>query len=353
MLPSLPMSSGLKRCWSTRRAVAESVLHWSGLGRVYEKVARPKGAIILMYHSVARDDVGPFVDPPNHLPARVFERQMLFLKRHRNVVPLSYLVDCLEAGEEPEAGTVCITFDDGYLDTLTVAAPILASCYLPSTLFLATGYIDTVEPQWADRMYVAFTHRQAHRLVLPELGIDADMQRHEQRIQAKQRLHAYLLGALHGDRGATLAEIERQLAPDCGAAPRLGMDWDDVRRLRDDYPLMEIGGHSRGHTDLPRHEGEVAKREVDGCGDDLRRELGVDAKLFAYPYGRWSAVVGSLVSCGGWRSALGASDAVRVGPNSNLFNLARIAAPVSMSRLSFQTSGAYPGSLILLGKRLA
>lgn len=341
----------LKRCWSSRRDAAESFLHWSGLGRVYEKVAHPKGAIILMYHSVARENVAPFVDPPNHLPAQVFEQQMLFLKRHRNVVSLSDLVACLEAGEEPEAGTVCITFDDGYLDNLTVAAPILAGCYLPATLFLATGYIDTAEPQWADRLYVAFSRRQAHRLVLPDLGIDADMRSSKSRAKSRLRLHAHLLEALPDVRRGTLAEVEKQLAPDCGAVPRLGMNWDDVRRMRDDYPLMDIGGHSRGHTDLRRHEGEVATLEVDACADDLRRELDFDAKLFAYPYGRWSAAVQSMISSSGWRTALGASEALRVGLASDIFNLARIEAPVSMSTFSFKTSGAYPGSLVLFGKR--
>ena len=345
------MISFTKRCWSSRREVAESFLHWSGLGRVYSKVARPNGAIILMYHSVAREDVEPFVDPPNHLPARVFAQQMLFLKRHRNVVSLSALLAQLEAGEEPEAGTVCITFDDGYLDNLTVAAPILASCYLPATIFLATGYIDTAEPQWADRLHVAFTHRRAHRLVLPDLGIDADMRRSAEREHAWPLLHAHLLEALTTERSATLAEVERQLAADMSAVPRLGMNWDDVRRLRDDYPLMEIGGHSRGHIDLRCHGGAVAEQEVDGCVEDLRRELGMEAKLFAYPYGRWSAPVRSMVQSHGIRVALGASDALRVGAGSDLFNLPRIEAPVAMSKLSFQTSGAYPGSLILFGKR--
>ncbi len=172
-----------------------------------------------------------------------------------------------------------------------------------------------------------------------------------QRAQAWPVLHAHLLEALSAERTATLTEIERQLSPDIGAVPRLGMNWDDVRRLRDDYPLMEIGGHSRGHIDLRRHGGAVAEQEVDGCIEDLRRELGRKATLFAYPYGRWSTPVRSMVESHGMRVALGASDALRVGSGSDLFNLPRIEAPTSMAKLSFQTSGAYPGSLILFGKR--
>ena len=92
-----------------------------------------------MYHSVAKPDAAPWIEPGNRVDPRTFERQMAYLAAERRVVSLSELVDTIADGRALAADTVCITFDDCYRDNLTVAAPILERYRLPATLFLATG----------------------------------------------------------------------------------------------------------------------------------------------------------------------------------------------------------------------
>jgi len=91
---------------------------------------------ILTYHSVGtrRHDM-------NVLPNE-FERQVEWLARACPVVSLSQAAD-LEPG-------VAITFDDGYRDSLTHAAPVLARFRLPATFFIVAGrvggFLDHDEP---------------------------------------------------------------------------------------------------------------------------------------------------------------------------------------------------------------
>src|SRR6185503_7401563 len=197
------------------------------------------GAVILMYHSVARDDEARFVEPANRIAPRLFEGQMAFLRAKRRVVALSRVVEDLARGRTPPAGTVCITFDDGYRDNLTVAAPILERYRLPATLFLATGLVERGENQWSDTL---------HSL-------------------SRKDLHAQLLEASHAERMRVLDEFQAAVK-----APRLMLDWDGVRELTRRYPRFEIGGHTRDHLDLTRHHGE-ARAQIEGCAADLRREL--------------------------------------------------------------------------------
>ena len=314
MTPSL---GALRSC--ARDAVGAAV-HWSGAGRAFELATRPAGAIILMYHSVARDEQARFVEPPNRMPPALFDRQMAFLRDERRVVPLSRLVEDLVAGRSPAAGTVCITFDDGYRDNLSVAAPILEKYRLPATLFLATGYVERAEAQWSDRL---------HRLALPA--------------RERRRLHERLLEASHAERGRLLDEFKI-----AEKSPRLMLDWDEARLLLRRYPLFEIGGHTRDHLDLTQHAGE-ARAQIDGCAADLRRELGVEPRHFSYPYERWCAATRRAVVAGGWDSALGTGTRARIGPATDRYAMPRVQAPRSMTQLRFKTSGAYPGALALLG----
>ena len=66
-----------------------------------------------------------------------FEKQMSYLARHREVVPLADVVAGRTRGKRP---LVAITFDDGYRNVLHSAGPILARYGFPSTVFVPTDW---------------------------------------------------------------------------------------------------------------------------------------------------------------------------------------------------------------------
>lgn len=319
----------LRELRSFGRDAIGAAVHWTGAGRAFEVAARPAGAIILMYHSVAPDEQAKFIEPRNRIAPPLFDRQMAFLRDERRVVPLSQLVDDIAAGRTPAAGMVCITFDDGYRDNLTMAAPILERYGLPATLFLATGYVERAEAQWSDTLHWLFTCATLHKTNFATV-------------------HAQLLASGHEQRVELLADIKRRLAP-AGQPPRLTLDWEEVRKLRRRYPFFEIGGHTRDHIDLRTHRGEAAREQIAGCAEDLRRELGLQARHFSYPYGRWCAETRAAVIDAGWRSAVVTDAGGRIGPATDRYAMPRVEAPRSMTQLAFKTSGAYPGALDLLG----
>lgn len=93
------------------------------------------GARILMYHRVA--------DLPEYDQLTVttanFEKQIAWLARNRNVKPLG---DLLERIQEGTAGRnlVAVTFDDGYLDNLENALPILEKYQVPATIYVTSAF---------------------------------------------------------------------------------------------------------------------------------------------------------------------------------------------------------------------
>jgi peptidoglycan/xylan/chitin deacetylase (PgdA/CDA1 family) len=309
----------------------------TALNKIWSAMTERPGAIILMYHSVAQDDKARFIEPRNRIAPRLFERQMAYLREARRVVSLSRLVDEIAAGESPPAGTVCITFDDGYRDNLTVAAPLLEKYRLPATLFLVTGLVERGETQWSDTLHWLFGCATRHGLSLPLLGPGrVNLAVYAERTRAHRLLHAHLLESMHDHRMELLLELERQLAP-AGKPPRLMLDWDEVRALRRRYPLIDIGGHTRDHIDLRAHHGETACAQIEGCAADLRRELGPSERHFSYPYERWRAETRQAVIDAGWASAVGAGAPRDIGPHSDRFAMPRVEAPRTLTQLRFKT----------------
>ncbi len=94
-----------------------------------------RGAVILMYHSVAISDTFFSVSP------EVFENQIEFLKsKSVEFVKFSELVERRRAHQSLD-NLVCLTFDDGYEDNYLNAYPVLKKYSIPATIFVATGYV--------------------------------------------------------------------------------------------------------------------------------------------------------------------------------------------------------------------
>jgi len=91
-----------------------------------------------MYHGV-RSGQGRING--RHITAEHFEKQLQFFKRKFSVVPLDKLCEMKFAGIMPEKHTIALTFDDGFVNNLTVALPLLEKYGLHATFFISTAAI--------------------------------------------------------------------------------------------------------------------------------------------------------------------------------------------------------------------
>ena len=95
---------------------------------------RRRGLTVLIYHRVGGPGGSVDLDPAR------FDEQMAELAASGRVVPLDQGIDELEAGIASES--VAITFDDGTVDFVEHAVPVLERHRVPATLYLATKFAD-------------------------------------------------------------------------------------------------------------------------------------------------------------------------------------------------------------------
>ncbi len=328
-----------------RRALRafQRALYWSGASAAFVRATPVAGATILMYHSVPAPETAPWIDPRNALRPDVFRDQMEFLAEHRNVISMTNLAKTLARGDTPSAGSVVITFDDGYLDNLTVAAPILERLGLPALLYLPTGYISRAENQWVDRLYGALRARTVDRLTLPGPRVSHDWDLSDRGVlrAAYARLCGVLIVADWKTREQLLIEISGQLSP-IASPPRLTMDWDDVRTLVRTHSSFEMGLHTVDHTDLSAVTDAQCRSEIRGCMAELERETCTAASHFSYPYGRSSDAARRAVFESGICTAVVTESTTLVRPGVDCLALPRVESPASNTLFRYQTSGAHP-----------
>lgn len=337
--------------WSYRSGLS-SAYAWLNASLTGQSVAS-----ILMYHSVPSVDEQPWMDPRNCLSAEQFEAQMKFLAEHRHVVSVDALTQQLAAGEPIRRGTVAITFDDGYLNNLRVAAPILAKYELPATLYLATAYISAGENQWIDTLYSAFRARSRHQLLLNLASgpIAWQLEEMAECEAAYQAIATYLIECLPAERKAILHAVDEQLAP-IAYPPRLTMTWDEVRELRSRFPNMTIGVHTANHIDLRTHSHKTDE-EMQLSIAQVLTETGERPQHLAFPYNRYNdesmaqaaehlqsavAVADDPVVRSISEMAISTREASPLPSRTPLFALPRLAAPQSLTLLKSWTNGGFP-----------
>lgn len=284
---------------------------------------------IVMYHRVVTSEGSDPFRLGMCVERRNFESQLRFMRDCFHIIPAAEGVRRLRAGEPLPAGALSITFDDGYLDNLTTAAPILESLGIPWTLFIVNGGLDTDEMLWWDRTIAAFagTSRVAvdgEAIGLPGPGTRLPLDPIRAETSAEIVL-AHLWTLPHEQRMALVRRIEQVLAPQL--RPEL-----QARRLTSAQIVelhrrgVEIGAHSMHHPNLGLCDDETAVSEMLSSRQGLEALLQSPVKGFAYPGGRLSPATPVLARQCGFEYAL----ATEVGVNdshTDSFRLMRIGMP--------------------------
>jgi len=323
----------------------ERGLWYTGAAKAYNCFRQPHNVTILMYHSVAPENHAPFIAYRNRMSPELFRRQMLFLANHRHVLAIDELETTICHRKPTPAGSVVLTFDDGYLDNLTTVAPILEEFDLPATIYLATGYIKRSENQWADRLYTALRYRSKSLIDMRKLsdettGLTYDLSDPSKLVNAYQELVTLLLVAGAEQRSAMLCAVFEQLQPTI-KEPRLTLNWDEVNDLRKRYPRFTLGIHTDEHIDLTSISVHNARTHVDKSMYDFKHELGNPARHFSFPYSRSNPELCAMLADLELTTAmtgLGVADV----HEDNLLNLPRLEAPDDLALLAYWTSGAHP-----------
>jgi peptidoglycan/xylan/chitin deacetylase (PgdA/CDA1 family) len=235
--------------------------------------------VVLAWHNV---------EPTWCFPARPgagrrgLEQQLGWLRRSANVVPLEAALDALAEGRALPPRAVAVTFDDGYLDTLRVAVPVLERLGLPATCFLVPDLLSGLVRPWWELLAWALTRSRSETVTWE--GRTLRLRGVGERRAAVAATAEALKRRPHERRDQAVAElIERCGAPGDLDDRSLFLDWDGARELV--RRGIGVASHSQRHAILSQEAADEQRRDLAESRRMLQRELGVPARLLAYPNG--------------------------------------------------------------------
>jgi peptidoglycan/xylan/chitin deacetylase (PgdA/CDA1 family) len=158
-----------------------------------------------------------------------FDRHLGYMRRFGQFLSLDDAVDAMQNPAGIGGRYFCVTFDDGFKNCATNAAPILVDHRCPAAFFVATDYIGR------------------------QLGSDWEVLRH---FFAGARKYGVLMDFLN---------------------------WDDCRAMAE--AGMTIGSHTCSHVRLTGLEPEALQRQLRRSKAIIEENLGTPCVHFACPWG--------------------------------------------------------------------
>ena len=241
---------------------------------------------ILMLHGVG----------DRHFEAEDFERVLVYLEKHFELVSLAELVHRTVSRLRIHGREIAITFDDGLRNNATVAYPLLREMRVPATFFLCPELINDGAWLWNHeaRARLEFLEKTVVARIRESLEFDAPL-------RGESEVDAIVAGmkTLGLPRRQEVEASIRKESRDFEPLPvhRRACDvlsWDEIKRL--DRKLITIGSHTLTHPILPTLDDATKEREIRDSKLWLERVLGREVEFFCYPNGERDARARELVA---------------------------------------------------------
>ncbi|GAB2689241.1 polysaccharide deacetylase family protein [Aliiglaciecola aliphaticivorans] len=231
---------------------------------------------ILIYHQVLEQ-----FDPmrPYEVTADTFDWHMQLISKHFSPISLCEAARHIENNTVPKRA-ICVTFDDGYLNNLTVAQPILAKYKVPATVYVATAFSEGAD-MWNDRVLDLFKDPRLDNLIIENTQVALGDWNNRNRLAEEQLMRLKYLPIDERLAGVQQLYDDNNLAD---PEPRM-MNPQQIKQLSETG--VEIGGHTVNHPILKVLSKEQQFEEIHQCKVQLESWTGKPVKHFAYPNGSY------------------------------------------------------------------
>lgn len=247
-------------------------------------------AAILLYHGVTKfTSKGVENYSRKHIDADEFYRQMLYLKNNCTVLSIDDFLELQAANDSLPPRSVIISFDDGFRNNYTTAAPILDELGLPAIFYISSGIVNTDLMFWVDAIEDCL-----NQTTNPEIRIKLHEQTYyslntvREKITALDTIKAYCKCVDAAEKNRVIDDIQTEtgISPSVTHSPNYEkISWEELKELHSNS-LFTIGGHSTYHQILTSLDKPMLKLEIRSSLDLLRINLEADIIHYSYPEGQ-------------------------------------------------------------------
>jgi len=245
--------------------------------------------IILLFHGVVKDspyEVRNYMR--KHLKDDVFYNLLKSLKDRGTSVSMDEVVECCKNQKTFPQKAFAVTFDDGFENNYSVAAPILRELAIPATFYITTNFVENNQMSWIDRVEYCMEGSESGVLKLPWVDKEQSFLNAKDKITVLNdiRKHVKTDASINVDQFVSniFEQCHKSAVTQSREPIDLKMSWQQVKELAED-PLFTIGGHTHTHSIMSFLDSDSLNTEISTSLELLKQKANVQTMHYSYPEG--------------------------------------------------------------------
>lgn len=263
-----------------------------------------------------------------HLELRRFLDLLSGLRAGGTCISMDALAEARSMADLPRR-PFALTFDDGFENNLTVAAPALKEFGMSATFYVTTRFVDENAMSWIDRIEHCIERTPRADVRVPWRPTTVAFGDIPSKIEFLEEVRRHVKSDPEIDVETLIQSIHRDCAQSIVTESEDPLDrklsWQQVRELASDHNFI-VGGHSHQHNILSFLSEDELRAEIGTSLAMLSGKANVGAKHYSYPEGLthcYSQIVIDVLKSFGVRCCPTAIEGVNC-PGDDLFQLKRI-----------------------------
>lgn len=296
--------------------------------------------VVLFWHGVS-ENTNPDIEGES-FSVDLFIKEIELVKQRYEIISIDEFYKRYKNGTFTNREAV-LTFDDGYKNNLTVAAPILKRYGLPFTVFVSAQNIDNQERFYILVPRMVIIGGELDEVSIPSMNYHKKLNNLQERIECAHEIEYKIKDYSHEKAKQIASEMIDVLGKESYRSLCQKyhngelLTWDDVRKLISQYDCT-IGSHCMDHCICHGNQPlSVVEWQLSESKKLIEKETGKECAYFAYPNGNFTEETDKLVRKYYKMGFSTTAEPIRVGQTA-IASIGRIGVPSSLADFKFLLS---------------
>ena len=245
---------------------------------------------VFLFHGVIKKNKFTIRNYTNkHILENVFYSFLKKLKKKGNPLSLEEIIFNKKNNLKIPKNSFTITFDDGFENNYSIAAPILTDLNLPATFYFSSDFIQNNNLSWIDKVEICIEFSKNKFIHDPIDKKLINLRDVKNKISFLKKLRFNVKRNLKINTESISLDIINQTNVKISKFLDNELDkkisWQKVKSLSSNK-LFTIGGHSHKHLSLTSLSMLELKKQVDRSFKLFKKNAKIDLKHYSYPEGQ-------------------------------------------------------------------
>jgi peptidoglycan/xylan/chitin deacetylase (PgdA/CDA1 family) len=224
-----------------------------------------------------------------HIEKKYFIDILKTLKNIGNCLSLNEILYRKENKINLPKNCFAITFDDGFENNYSIAAPLLDEFKLYSTFYFSTDFVNNNSMSWIDKVEYCFEKTKISFLLLPWNKLKTDISSTCKKIKVLNEIRFIIKKNIKYDIDQFVnfifEELKIKKIKSLNTSIDKKINWKQVIEMKKNK-YFSIGGHGHQHISLPSFTEHDMQKEISASLELFYKKAKIKLKHYSYPEGQ-------------------------------------------------------------------